>query len=111
MHARGHLYEAVFKAHRNSGFHKVVKYVMQRPKAFKKRKLQEQNLQHIQEEVRDVIQAYGLAAVYEFKASSDFPSDDELKATLRRCENHNSILLAKFKKWLQDSGECDESHR
>ena len=32
MHAKGHLCEATFKAHGMGGFHKVVNYVMKRPK-------------------------------------------------------------------------------
>jgi hypothetical protein len=63
MHAKGHLCEATFKAHGKSGFHKLVHSVMKRPKlteeAFKKRKFQEQNLNHIQEAVRDASFAYG----------------------------------------------------
>ena len=72
MHAKGHLCEAAFKAHEKGGLHKVVTAVMNRPKlteeAFKKkRKFQEQNLQHIQEAVTDASSAYGVAAVIEFR--------------------------------------------
>lgn len=115
MHAKGHLCEAAFKAHGKGGFHKVVHDVMKRPKlteeAFKKRKFQQQNLQHIQEAVRDGSCAYGMAAIYEFKASNEFPSDDDLKTALRKDGNHNKILLEKFKLWLEQSRECDESHK
>ena len=114
MHAQGHLCEAAFKAHGKGGFHKVVHDVMQRPKlteeAFRKRKFQEQNLQHIKEAVRDGSCAYGLAAVQEFRVSSKFPSDDDLKTSLRKSGNHN-ILLDMFKDWLKQCGECDESHK
>ena len=113
MHAQGHLCEADFKAHGKGGFHKVVHEVMQRPKlneeAFKKKKFQEQTLQHIKEAVRDGSCAYGLAAVQEFHVSGKFPSDDELKKSLRKCGNYNNILLEKFKDWLKQCGECDES--
>ena len=70
MHAKGHLCEATFKAHGKGGFKKVVNVVMERHKltdeAFKKRKFQEQNLNHIQEAVRDASCANGFAAVQEF---------------------------------------------
>lgn len=115
MHAKGHLCEAAFKAHGKGGLHKVVNAVMNRPKlteeAFKKRKFQEQNLQHIQEAVRDASSAYGIAAVIEFRLSSEFPSDEALKATLRKHGNHNYVLLEAFKKWLKSCGESDESHK
>jgi hypothetical protein len=97
MHTKGYLCEAVFKAHGTGGFHKVVNSVMKRPKltkdAFKKRKFQEQNLSRIQESVRDGSLAYGMAAVEEFRKSSDFPSDDELRVNLQRFGDHNEMLL------------------
>ena len=53
MHANSHQWEAAFKAHCKGGFHKLVNSVLKRPKlpdkAFKTRKFQEQNLNHIQE--------------------------------------------------------------
>ena len=104
MHTKGFLCEAVFKAYGTGGFHKVVNSVMKRPKltkdAFKKQKFQEQNLSRIQESVRDGSHAYGMAAVEEFRRSSDFPCDDELRLNLQRFGDHNEILLKKFKKWL-----------
>lgn len=86
LHSKGHLCEAVFKAHGKGGFHKIVNNVMKRykltKKVFKKRKFQEQNLDHIKESVRDASKAYGLAAAQEFKASKEFPSEEELAAAL-----------------------------
>ena len=115
MHAKGHLCEATFKAHGKGGFKKVVNGVMERHKltdeAFKKRKFQEQNLNHIQEAVRDASCAYGFAAVQEFAKSQEFPSDEDLTACLRKNGNHNAVLLDSFKKWLQRCGECDDSHK
>ena len=115
LHTKGHLCEAVFKAHSKGRFHKIVNNVMKRPKltkeVFKKRKFQEQNLSHIKESVRDGSNAYGFAAVQEFKASEEFPSQEELTAALRKSGNHNDVLLSKFKKWLKICGECDDSHR
>lgn len=115
MHAKGHLCEATFKAHGKGGFHKIVHDVMKRPKlteeAFKKRKFQEQNLQHIQEAVRDGSCAYGFAAVHDFRSSNEFPSHGDLTTNLRRYGNHNKILLERFKLWLKQCSECDESHK
>ena len=42
----------------------------------KKRKFQEQNLNHIQEAVWDASCAYCFAAVQEFTKSEEFPSDE-----------------------------------
>ena len=115
MHAKGHLCEAAFKAHGKGGFHKVVNDVMKRPKlteeVFRKRKFQKQNLQHIQEAVRDGRCAYGIAAVHEFKVSKEFPCDDDLKKAMRKDGNHNNILVGKFKLWSDHSRKCDESHK
>ena len=65
LHSKGHLCEAVFKAHGKDGFHKIVNNVMKRYKltkeVFMKRKFQEQNLNHIKESVRDASKAYGFA--------------------------------------------------
>ena len=115
MHAKGHLCEAAFKAHGQGGFQKVVHDVMKRPKlteeAFKKRKFQEQNLNHIQEGVRYASCAYGFAAVQEFKMSKEFPSDEQLTAALQRFGNHNSLLLEKFISWLENCAKCDANHQ
>ena len=51
-----------------------------------------------------------MAAVLEFKRSSSFPSSDELKRSLQRFGNHNEVLLRKFKEWLKESAEKDQSH-
>ena len=115
LHSKGHLCEAVFKAHGKGRFHKIVNKVMKRYKltkeVFKKRKFQEQNLDHIKESVRDASKAYGCAATQEFKASEEFPLEEELTAALRKHGNHNDVLLSKFKKWLRKSGESNVSHR
>ena len=114
MHTKGYLCEAVFKAHGVGGFHKVVNSVMNRPKvtkeAFKKRKFQENNLNRIKESVRDGSFAYGMAAVQEFRKSSNFPTRDDLLKNLTKFGNHNQILLQQFKKWLKESAECNQKH-
>ena len=115
MHTRGHLCEALFKAHGKGGFHEIVHTVMKRTKlteeAFRKRKFQDQNLQHIQEAAKDCSLAYGYAAVHEFRSSVEFPSDGELQSALRKDGSHNKILLFRFKNWLEDSGKCDKNHK
>ena len=115
LHAKGHLCEAVFKAHGKGGFHKIVHDIMNRKNlkkdVFKKRKFQEQNLNSIKEAVRDASHAYGIAAVIEFKASDNFPSNEELSSSLRKHGNHTSILLNSFKLWLEKCGKDDEAHR
>lgn len=114
MHTKGYLCEAVFKTHGVGGFHKVVNSIMNRPKltkeAFKKRKFQENNLNRIKESVRDGSFAYGMAAVQEFRKSSDFPTRDDLLKNLTKFGNHNQILLQRFKKWLKESAECNHKH-
>ena len=80
LHSKGHLCEAVYKAHGKGGFLKIVNNVMKRYKltkeVFKKRKFQDQSLSHIKESVRDASKAYGFAAVQEFKSSEEFPSEE-----------------------------------
>ena len=114
MHTKGYLCEAVFKAHSVGGFHKVVNNVMNRPKltkeAFKKRKFQENNLNRIKESVRDGSYAYGMAAVQEFRKSSDFPTSNNLLKNMQKFGNHNQILLKQFKKWLKESAERNQRH-
>ena len=78
--------------------------------AFKKRKFQDQNLNWIKEGIHDASQSYGMVAVLEFKRSSSFPSSDELKRSLQRFGNHNEVLLQKFKEWLKEGAEKDQSH-
>ena len=114
MHAKGYLCEAAFKAYGSGGLHKLLSDVMNRSKrtkeAFKKRKFQDNNLNRIIEGVRDASQSYGMAAVMAFELSSLFPSSDELKRTLQKYGNHNNILLQRFKEWLKDSAQKDESN-
>jgi hypothetical protein len=113
MHAKGHLCEAAFKVHGKGGFKKIVNGVMNRHKltdeAFKKRKFQQQNLNHIQEAVRDASCAYGFAAVQEFAKSEEFSSDHDLTECLQKNGDHSKVLLDRFKKWLQRCSECDDS--
>ena len=59
---------------------------------------QQQNLNRIDEAVRDVSVAYGLAAVQEFKASTHFPSDESLAVLYKIHRNHQNLLDA-FKEW------------
>ncbi|CAB4018428.1 GA-binding subunit beta-1 isoform X2 [Paramuricea clavata] len=66
---------------------------------------------HGKEAVRDGSCAYGISAVHEFRASNEFPSEDDLKTNLRRYGNHNKILLERFKLWLKWCRACDKSHK
>lgn len=65
---------------------------------FGDKKFQQQNLNRIDEAVRDVSVAYGLAAVQEFKASTHFPSDESLAVLYKIHRNHQNLLDA-FKEW------------
>lgn len=83
MHTKGYLCEACFKTLGDGGFHYMIHTVMKRIKvtkeAFGKKKFQEQNLNRLNEAVRDGGFAYGLAAVQEFKNSNYFPEESELR--------------------------------
>ena len=100
LHTKGYLCEAAYKAQKSGVFLYVVNKVMKRPKvideAFRARKFQQQNLQRIQEAVRDGAMAIGLAAVQNFKISEDFPSKED-------------FLLKSFKQWLSKCAEQDQS--
>ncbi|KAJ7374197.1 hypothetical protein OS493_007270 [Desmophyllum pertusum] len=71
------------------------------------KKFQHQNLNRIDEAVRDVSMAYGLAAVQEFQGSGYFPSADALDAHHKVHGNHHDLLISSFKglnelKWIED---------
>ena len=103
--AEGYLYEVCKKAMGPGGFMCVAQQVMQRSKvtddAFGDKKFQQQNLNRIDEAVRDVAMAYGLAAVQEFKASAHFPSDVDLDVHYKENGNHQDLLLSSFKEWIK----------
>ena len=94
----GYLYEVCKKSMGPGGFMCVAQQVMQCNKvtdhAFGEKKFQQQNLNRIDEAVRDVAMAYGLAAVQEFKASAHFPSDVDLDAHHKENGNHQDLLLS-----------------
>ena len=83
----------------------VAQTVMKREKvtddAFGDKKFQYQNLNRIDEAVRDVSMAYGLAAVNTFKESELFPSKASLAAYLKMHGNHHDLLLRCFKEWIE----------
>ena len=95
LHAKGHLCEAVFKAHGKGGFHKIVHDIMNRKKlnkdVFQKRKFQEQNLNDIKEAVRDASQAYGLAVYLNLKRLTIFH-------VKKNCHAHseNTVIIIWF---------------
>lgn len=83
----------------------VAQHIMRRHKvtddAFGDKKFQQQNLNRIDEAVRDVAMAYGLAAIQEFKASLQFPSDARRAAYEEVHGTHHDLLLNSFKEWLE----------
>ena len=113
LHTKGYLCEAAYKAQKSGVFLYVVNKVMKRPKvtdeAFRARKFQQQNLQRMQEAVRDGAMAIGLAAVQNFKMSEEFPSKEDFDEQLTLSGNHNDILLKSFKQWLSKCAERDPS--
>ena len=83
----------------------VAQTVMNREKvtddAFGDKKFQHQNLNRIDEAVRDVAVAYGIAAVQTFKESEFFPSQESLVSYERAHGNHHELLLSSFKEWIE----------
>ena len=73
--------------------------------SFGQKKFQEQNLNRIEEAVRDLAFAFGMAAVLEFRNSSSFPSQDQLSKCKRETGLHNLILLSTFQQWIGASCE------
>ena len=57
--------------------------------SFGKKKIQEQNLNRIEEAVRDTGAAFGIALVMEFKNSTSFPDPDEL----HKCKQSMATIL------------------
>ena len=95
------------------GFMGVVQTVMKREKvtdaAFGDEKFQHQNLNRIDEAVRDVAMAYGFAAVQEFKASMLFPTKEALAAHKKKHGNHHDLLNS-FKKWVEEKSSALSFH-
>ena len=104
LHTKGYLYEVCKKVMTPGGFMHIVQDVLLRrkivPESFGKKKFQQQNLSRIEEAVRDISFAFGMAACIEFQKSPSFPEKSELQKCKRATGNHNEILLAKFKKWV-----------
>ena len=73
--------------------------------SFGKKKYQEQNLNRIEEAVRDTGAALGIALVMEFKNSTSFPDPDEMHKCKRSTGNHTAVLLSKLKQWISDNSE------
>lgn len=65
---------------------------------FGDKKFQHQNLNRIDEAVRDVSMTYGLAAVQSFKASELFPTQASLDAHEKANGNHHDLSLSSFNK-------------
>jgi len=77
MHAKGYLYEVCKKVMKPGGFMHILCNVISRTKinddSFGQIKFQEQNLNRIEEAVRDMGVSFGMAAALEFQDSSYFP--------------------------------------
>lgn len=86
------------------GFMYIAQSVMKRERvtdaAFGDKKFQNQNLNCIDEAVRDVSMSYGLAAVQLFKNSEHFPSKETLAKHKQAKGSHKDILISAFKKWI-----------
>ena len=102
---QGYLYEVHKKTMGPGGFMCVAQTVMKRKKvtdeAFGDKKFQHQNLNRIDEAVRDVSMAYGLAAVQTFKESELFPTQESLVAHEKVHGIHHDLLLNSFKEWIE----------
>lgn len=85
--------------------HHVIKRHKLNDAAFDDKKFQNQKLGMIDEAVRDICMAYGLAAVQLYKKSEFFPTESELTDHLNRFNNHNQLLLETFKRWLAKASE------
>lgn len=73
--------------------------------SFGQKKFQEQNLSRIEEALRDVAFAFGMAAALEFRSSGSFPSLELLKRCKRETGYHNLVLVNKFKEWIVSGSE------
>ena len=73
--------------------------------SFGQKKFQEQNLNRIEEAVRDMGISFGMAAVLEFQESSSFPSHEELTRCKQETGSHSLAMLTKFKEWINSSSE------
>ena len=97
MHTKGYLYQVCKKVMKPGGFMHILCNVLSRTKvnddSFGQKKFQEQNLNRIEEAVQDMGVSFGMAAVLEFRDSSSFPSQEELKQCRRETGSHSLILL------------------
>ena len=91
--------------------HYILNKVMKRTKltneTFKDKLFNENNLEMVREGIRDGCRAYGMAAVLEFRESSFFPSDTEIRQCFRNKNGHGELLLKKFKEWIECNSVCD----
>ncbi len=101
----GYMFELCKKTMGPGSFMCMVQHVMKRPKltdiAFGDKKFQHQNLNRIDEAVRDGCMAYGIAAVQEFRKSDMFPSENALKVWEKEHGDHHELLVSSFKMWIE----------
>lgn len=81
MHAKGYLYEVCKKVMKPGGLMHILCNAISWTKitegSFGQKRFQEQNLNRIEEAVRDMGVAFGMAAVLEYRDSTSFPSKEE----------------------------------
>ena len=116
LHIKGYFVESCFKGQGLGGFHYLVSKILKRPikahlRCIQKKKFAEGNLDRIREAVLERARAYGLAAVWEFKKSNLYPTEQEMMQCLRATGSHLQVLLEKFKLWLNQSSRKSVSFK
>ena len=108
---KGYFCEATFKTHGSSGMHYILMHVMKRKQltseVFRDKKFNDYNLEIVREGVRDGCRSYGLAAVFEFVESDDFPSPQQLAQSKLYTSEHGPLLLDSFKQWIDKCSNID----
>ena len=111
LHNKGYFCEAAFKVHGSSGLHYLLVHLLHRKQltaeVFKDKKFNDYNLEMVREGIRDGCRSYGLAAVFEFMDSNDFPTAQELAQSEYHLKEHGPILLDHFKVWLEKCSQTD----
>ncbi len=80
-------------------------------RSFKDKKFNDNNLTLVREGIADGCGAYGLAAVFEFRKSSLFPTDSELQTCKEETKHHTQVLLSAFKKWLDIASDSNHAFK
>lgn len=105
FHNRGYVNESVARIAGQGGFWHVVESVMKRPTVNPtsfKMKFKDNNYNNNEEALYDYEDGLSLAMMKCFQDSEIFPSVKELEKCLQENGSHNSILLTKYDKWLEE---------